>query len=76
MLATIFSEKALPQKHAQVLSTLDNVGAATSAELEVKSGLIGANVEGVLSDLKAQGLVDYRSRYSGGESVKIYYRTK
>jgi len=73
---TMVTEQGLSPKHRQVLSTLGDIGAATSAELEVKSGLIGANVDGVLADLKAQGLVDYRARYSGRESVRIYYRTK
>lgn len=66
---------ALSEKHALVLSRLSDMGAATPAELEIQSGLIGGNVERVLSELKEHGLVDFRSRRSGAESVKIYYRT-
>ena len=72
---TLSPPTTLPEKHALVLSALRDAGAATSAEVEIKSGLIGGNVERVLHDLRDQGLVDYRSMGSGADSVRIYYRT-
>lgn len=72
---TIGSNAALSEKHALVLSRLSDMGAATPAELEIQSGLIGGNVERVLDELKEHGLVDFRARRSGADSVRIYYRT-